>query len=80
MPGTFRAVTAEFKEPAVAVEGELFVADGGDIMGVVNDSRRFISLRDVRFLALPEPPGHDRAVETYGYLAIGKQQAHLIRF
>ena len=46
----FHTGTAELKEPTVVVEGELFVADGSDIMDVINDPRRFISLRNVRFL------------------------------
>ena len=50
MPGMFHTVTAELKEPTVVVEGELFVTDGSDIMDVVNDPRRFISLRNVRVL------------------------------
>ena len=71
MPGMFHTVTAELKEPTVVVEGELFVADGSDVMDVVNDPRRFISLRNVRVLD---------SVEKYGYLAVGKKQAHFIEF
>ena len=71
MPGMFYTVTAELKEPTVVVEGELFVAEGRDIMDVVNDPRRFISLRNVRVLD---------SVEKYAYLAVGKKQAHFIEF
>ena len=71
MPGMFHTVTAELKEPTVVVEGELFVADGSDVMDVVNDPRRFISLRNVRVLD---------SVEKYSYLAVGKKQAHFIEF
>ncbi len=71
LPGTFYAVTAELKEPTVVVEGELFVADGSDIMDVINDPRRFISLRNVRVLD---------SVEEYTYLAVGKKQAHFLQF
>ena len=67
----FHTVTAELKEPTVVVEGELFVADGSDVMDVVNDPRRFISLRNVRVLD---------SVEKYSYLAVGKKQAHFIEF
>ena len=67
----FHTVAAELKEPTVVVEGELFVADGRDIMDVVNDPRRFISLRDARVLD---------SVETYVYLAVGKKQAHFLQF
>ena len=71
MPGMFHTVTAELKEPTVVVEGELFVADGSDIMDVVNDPRRFISLRNVRVLD---------SVEKHLYLAVGKEQAHFLQF
>lgn len=71
LPGMFHTVTAELKEPTVVIEGELFVADGSDIMDVINDPRRFISLRNVRVLD---------SVETYLYLAVGKKQAHFLQF
>ena len=71
LPGMFHTVTAELKEPTVVVEGELFVADGSDIMDVINDPRRFISLRNVRVLD---------SVEKYLYLAVGKKQAHFLQF
>ena len=69
--GMFHTVTAELKEPTVVVEGELFVADGSDIMDVINDPRRFISLRSVRVLD---------SVEKYLYLVVGKKQAHFLQF
>ena len=71
LPGTFHTVTAELKEPTVVVEGELFVADGSDIMDVINDPRRFISLRNVHILD---------SVEKYLYLAVGKKQANFLQF
>ena len=71
LPGMFHTVTAELKEPTVVVEGELFVADGSDIMDVINDPRRFISLRNVHVLD---------SVEKYLYLAVGKKQAHFLQF
>ncbi len=71
LPGMFHTVTAELKEPTVVVEGELFVADGSDIMDVINDPRRFISLRNVHVLD---------SVEKYVYLAVGKKQAHFLQF
>ncbi len=71
LPGMFHTVTAELKEPTVVIEGELFVADGSDIMDVINDPRRFISLRNVHVLD---------SVEKYLYLAVGKKQAHFIQF
>ena len=71
LPGMFHTVTAELKEPTVVIEGELFVADGSDIMDVINDPRRFISLRNVHVLD---------SVEKYLYLAVGKKQAHFLQF
>lgn len=71
LPGMFHTITAELKDPTVVVEGELFVADGSDVMDVVNDPRRFISLRNVRVLD---------SVEEYAYLAVGKKQAHFLQF
>ncbi len=71
LPGMFHTVTAELKEPTVVIEGELFVADGSDIMDVINDPRRFISLRNVRVLD---------SVQKYVYLAVGKKQAHFLQF
>ncbi len=70
-PGMFHTVTAELKEPTVVIEGELFVADGSDIMDVINDPRRFISFRNAHVLD---------SVEKYAYLAVGKKQAHFIQF
>ena len=53
----------------MTIEGELFVLRPGTVMDVFNDARRFINLRNVRFRD---------SVESYGFLAVGKAQAHLI--
>ena len=67
--GVFEAVTLSLREPAVTVSGELFVPQPATVMDVINDSRRFINLRNV---------GFRNSVEAYGFLAVGKAQAHLI--
>jgi hypothetical protein len=67
--GGFQSITLSLAEPAVTIEGELFVLRPGTVMDVFNDARRFINLRNVRFRD---------SVEAYGFLAVGKAQAHLI--
>ena len=63
--GKFHPVTAELKEPAVTIQAELFVPENGTIRAVLNGPRRFINLRNVRFI---------NSIEKYGYLAVGKKQ------
>ena len=67
--GAFRAITLSLAEPAVTIFGELFVPQLGTVMDVFNDGRRFVNLRNVRFRD---------SVEAYGFLAVGKAQAHFI--
>ena len=67
--GAFRAVTLSLRDTAVTLVGELFVPQPGSTMDVFNDPRRFINLRNVRFLD---------SVEAYDFLAVGKAQAHFI--
>ena len=67
--GAFEKVALSLKEPAVTIEGELFVPQSGTVLGVLNDARRFINLRHVGF--------RDSA-EAYRFLAVGKAQAHRI--
>jgi len=67
--GAFQAITLSLKEPAVTLMGELFVPQQATAMDVFNDDRRFINLRNV---------GFRDSVETYGFLAVGKTQAHSI--
>ncbi len=62
-------MTLSLREPAVAVSGELFVPQPATVMDVINDSRRFINLRNV---------GFRNSVEAYSFLAVGKAQAQLI--
>jgi len=62
-------VTLSLREPAVTVFGELFVPQSATVMDVLNDGRRFINLRNV---------GFRDSVEAYGFLAVGKAQAHFI--
>ena len=67
--GAFQAVTVTLREASVTLVGELFVPQPGTTMDVFNDARRFINLRNVRFRD---------SVEAYGFLAVGKAQAHFI--
>ena len=67
--GAFQAITLSLKEPAVIMMGELFVPQQRTVMDVFNDDRRFINLRNV---------GFRDSVEAYGFLAVGKTQAHFI--
>ena len=53
----------------MTIFGELFVPQLGTVMDVFNDGRRFVNLRNVRFRD---------SVEAYGFLAVGKAQAHFI--
>jgi hypothetical protein len=71
LQGSFRRVTVELDEPAVAIEGELFVGADRELVGVFNDARRFISLRDVRVVD---------SIEAYHYLALGKHRTKCVRF
>ena len=67
--GAFQPIALSLTEPTVTIEGELFVPQSGTVMDVLNDARRFINLRNVNFRD---------SVEAYGFLAVGKAQAHLI--
>ena len=67
--GGFQAITLSLGERAVTLSGELFVPLPGTVTEVFNDSRRFMNLRNVGF---PD------SVEAYGFLAVGKAQAHII--
>ncbi len=67
--GEFQAITLRLKEPAVTLEGELFVPQPGTVMDVFNDARRFLNLRNVEFRD---------SVEFYGFLAVGKAHAQFI--
>ena len=67
--GAFRTVTLGLSDTAVTLVGELFVPRAGTVIDVCNDARRFINLRNVRFRD---------SVEAYGFLAVGKAQAHII--
>ena len=69
LQGAFQAVTVSLKKPATTLSGELFVSQDMTAIDVVNDGRRFINLRNVRFRD---------SVEAYDFLAVGKPQAHLI--
>lgn len=63
--GTFHPVVVELAAPEVTLEAELFVADHRTPANVLNDTRPFINLRNVKFR------GSD---EHYGFLAVGKKQ------
>ena len=67
----FHSVTVEFPHLVKALQGELFVAASADVMDVLNDARPFMNVRNVRFID---------SVEAYEFLAVGKQQTHMLRF
>jgi hypothetical protein len=68
--GGFQPVTAVLRERIGTLEGEMFIADGATLQAALNRSRRFIKLRNVRFVNLPE---------QYEFLAIGKNALVSIR-
>ena len=69
--GVFHSVTVEFPHPVKALPGEPFVAESADVVDVMNDTGPFMNIRNVRFIDF---------VEAYEFLAVGKQQTHMLRF
>ena len=63
--GGFRLVTVHLSNPALILDGELFVPRGFAVEAVLNDSRPFLNLRKVSIR---------NSTEAYSYLAIGKRQ------
>jgi hypothetical protein len=70
LEGTLRKVTVELERPAMSLQGELFVPYDCKTSDVLNDPRRFISLRNVQFLD---------SVERYDYLAVAKRSIVLLK-
>lgn len=68
--GDFQPVTAVLRERIGTLAGEIFIPDGSTLQAALNRSRRFIKLRNVRFVNLPE---------HYNFLAIGKNALVSIR-
>ena len=64
--GKFHRVTIELIRPATTVLAELFVPHGSTAEAVLNDSQRFINLRNV---SLGDGP------EVYQYLALARNQS-----
>jgi len=63
--GAFQEVQLELAVPRAVLRANIFVPEGRTLADVLNDERRFLSLRNV------EVQG---SVETYRYLAVGKRQ------
>lgn len=69
--GMFTVIAVELRSPALRMEGVIFTPEGETPYEVVNDSRRFISLRNVQF---------HKSVERYDFLAVGKGAATLLEW
>lgn len=68
--GAFEEVLVELALPSAVLRASIFVPEGQALADVLNDERRFVSLRSVEFL---------RTVETYRYLAIGKRRIVMVK-
>lgn len=68
--GAFHPVTITLREHIGTLSGELFIPEGSSLQAALNRARRFIKARNVRFVDSPE---------TYGFLAIGKQELVMVR-
>ena len=68
--GDFKQVTVELAVPRTIIRANIFVPGGQTIGSVLNDERRFISLRNVEF---------EGSVESYSFLAVGKSQVLLLK-
>ena len=71
IPGTFQPVVIEVSTPEVVFRGELFVLADTTVVDVLNDGRRFISLRNAQLNG-----GH----EPYEYLGVGKCRTRAVHF
>lgn len=70
LEGTHRTVNVELEEPSMSLRGELFVPYDCKASDMLNDTRRFLSLRDVRFID---------SVERYNYVAVAKRSIVVLR-
>jgi hypothetical protein len=68
--GEFHVVTVTLKNHAGTLKGKVFVPRDGTLQASLNKVRRFVNLRDVRFVSSPE---------QYGFLAVGKQEVIMIQ-
>ena len=71
IPGVFHPVVIELTRPDVVLHGELFILADTEVADVLNDSRRFISVRNAQFVD---------ALEAYAFLAMGKAQTRAVHF
>ena len=60
-----QVVQLELAVPRAVLRANIFVPEGRTLADVLNDERRFVSLRNVAV---------QDSVETYQYLAVGKRQ------
>jgi hypothetical protein len=68
--GDYQSVLVELAIPPTVIRANIFVPEGQAFADVLNDERRFVSLRNV------EVQG---SVEIYSYLAVGKKQIVVLR-
>ena len=71
IPGTFCPVVIELHQPDMMVRGELFVLADTEVVAVLNDDRRFMSVRNAQVVG---------SQEAYAFLAIGKAQTRAVHF
>lgn len=67
--GAFQVVQLELAVPRAVLRANIFVPEGRSLSDVLNDERRFVSLRNVEV---------QDSVESYQYLAVGKRQIVLV--
>ncbi len=67
--GVFQVVQLELAVPRAVLRANIFVPEGRSLSDVLNDERRFASLRNVQV---------QDSVESYQYLAVGKRQIVLV--
>ena len=58
------------KHQAGTLRGEFFVPENSTLKAALNKIRRFVNLREVKFVSSPE---------HYGFLAVGKQEIIMIQ-
>lgn len=69
-PGEFRRVELELHEHEGSLAGEIFFPEGTTLVDVLNDERRFLSLREISF---------SHSVERYHYLAVAKKAVVVLK-
>ena len=68
--GSFRKVTVSLRSHAGTLRGEVFISEGADLASSLQKARRFINVRDVRFVDSPE---------RYDFLALGKAEIVMVQ-